>query len=93
MRLQSKNLNKLRAINLCYTEILIQVIFLICFFYPALYRAGNNIHAWVDLIQMFLGLFDSIRNHLTVDYYILPPNCEYARRAWGTVRDTEIDPI
>ena len=48
---------------------MIQVVFLIWFLYPALYWAGNNIHVRVDSIQQCLGLFNSIGDQLTVDYY------------------------
>ena len=69
MRLQPKNLNKVRVINLCYIKILLQVVFQIWFLYPALYWLGNNTHARVDSIQSCLGWFDSTGNQFTVDYY------------------------
>ena len=43
-------------INLFYIEILLQVVFQIWFFYPAMYWAVNNIHALVDLIQLGINL-------------------------------------
>ena len=51
-----KNLNKVRVITICYIEILFQVVFIIWFLYTALYWAGNNIHSWVDLIQLRINL-------------------------------------
>ena len=56
MWLKSNNLNKARLITLCYIEILLQVVFMIWFLYPALYKPGNNIHARVDLIQSGINL-------------------------------------
>ena len=45
IRLQSKNLNKVRVINLCYIEIILQVVFRILFYIPTIHWAGNNIRA------------------------------------------------
>ena len=41
-------------ITLYYIEILLQVLFRIWFYIPALYCAGNIICDWVDLIQLVL---------------------------------------
>ena len=71
MWLKSNNINKQRAITLCYIEILRQVVFQIWFLYTALYWAKNNIHAQADSIQSRLGRFDSIKKKLTLDSYIL----------------------
>ena len=71
MQLQSKNLNKVRVVTICYIEILLQLVFIIWFLYPALYRERNNIYAQVDSIQYYLGWFDSIVNQLTVGSYTL----------------------
>ena len=51
IQLQSKNLNEVSLITLCYIKILLQVLCQIWFLYPALYRVRNNIHDWVDSIQ------------------------------------------
>ena len=56
MLLQSKNLNKMRVITLCYIEILLQVAFQILFCIPSLHWAVNIICAWVDLIQSGIDL-------------------------------------
>ena len=71
MRLQSKNLNQVRVINLFYIEIILQAVFRIWFLYPGLFWAGNNIHAWVYSIQFCSGLFNSIGNQLTIDSYMI----------------------
>ena len=56
MWLQPNNLNKARVITLYYIEILLQVVFIIWFFIPALHWVGNNIRAQVDLIQSGINL-------------------------------------
>ena len=56
MRLQSKNINKVRVITLCYIEILCKVVFRIWFCIPDLHWAVNNIYAWVDYIQWGINL-------------------------------------
>ena len=48
MRLQSKNINKVMVITLCYIEILLHLLFRILLLYIALYSAGNNINAGVN---------------------------------------------
>ena len=67
MQLQSKNINKVRVVTLCYIEILLQIVFRVWFVYLTLHWAVNNIHARVNSIQSCSGRFDSIRNQLTVD--------------------------
>ena len=56
MKLQSNNLNKVRVINICYIEIILQVVFRIWFCIPDLHWELNNICAWVDLIQLGINL-------------------------------------
>ena len=56
IRLQSKNLNKVRVINLCYIEIILQVVFRILFYIPAQHWTGNSICARVDSIQLVINL-------------------------------------
>ena len=56
MWLQPKNLNKLRVITIFYIEIILQVLFRVWLFIPALNWAGNNIRAQVDLIQLGIKL-------------------------------------
>ena len=65
-------LNKVRVINLCYIEILLQILFIIRFLYTTLFWVKPNIHGWVDSIKSRLDLFDSIGNQLTADYKIFP---------------------
>ena len=55
MWLQSNNINKVREVTVLYIELILQVVFRIWFLYPALYWAGDNIHARVDSLQSCLG--------------------------------------
>ena len=57
MRLQSKNLNKVRMITLCYIEILLQVVFLIWFLYPCYALGGGEYSCSVLLNSIVLGSF------------------------------------
>ena len=56
MRLQSKNLKKVMVINLCYIELILQVLFRIWLCITALHCAGNNICDRVYLIQSGINL-------------------------------------
>ena len=56
MRFQLKNINKVRVINLYYIEIILQVVFRICFCIPAPHWAGNNIYARINSIQAGINL-------------------------------------
>ena len=53
---QTKNLNKVRVITICYIEILLQVVSLIWFYIPALHWGKNNICARVGLFQPGINL-------------------------------------
>ena len=70
MRLQPKNLNKVRVVTLCYIEIFLQVVFQICFCIPALHWAVNNIRDRVDSIQSGINPVDHWEVSLSV---INPP--------------------
>ena len=62
MRLKSKNLNKVSVITLFYVEIILQVVFRIWFYIPALHWEGNNVCARDDLIKSGINLH-SIPTH------------------------------
>ena len=79
MQLQSKNLNKVRVITLCYIEILLEVLFRIQFCIPALNLAGDNIFAWVNSIQSVINL-----------QQIPIKCCEYLRSLRYKIRMAEI---
>ena len=66
MNLQSNYLNTVRLINLFYIEIILQVVFIIWLYIPALHWAGNNIGAWVDSIQSGINL-QYIPNNIYLD--------------------------